>query len=55
MFQAVRVGPRRLTFEARTVSGALYDRFTLVKRAKLPNQIINQIPPGTERLRPPKQ
>lgn len=50
-FSVVRVNGDELTFETRTPSGALYDRFILRKVPGKQNLLINDIPPTAERLR----
>jgi 3',5'-cyclic AMP phosphodiesterase CpdA len=44
LFQIVKVSEKKLRYESRTATGALYDAFELTKTAKGPNQIVNLIP-----------
>ncbi len=53
LFQVIRIDGNRLRYEARTVSGALYDAFELTKRRGRTNRLTNRIPKSPERLRPP--
>lgn len=52
LFQVIRIDGNRLVYEARTVSGALYDSFELTKRRGRPNRHTNRIPATPQRLRP---
>ena len=52
LFQVIRIDGNRLRYEARTVSGALYDAFELTKRRGRTNRLTNRIPKSPERLRP---
>jgi len=54
LFQVISIDGGELRYEARTATGALYDGFTLRKRAGLPNEMIEQIPVTPQRLRPPR-
>lgn len=49
LYQVITVAGERLHYRASTVTGELYDGFTLVKNHKGPNQLIEQAPPGAER------
>ncbi|RUL88780.1 purple acid phosphatase family protein [Tautonia sociabilis] len=51
LYQIIRVDGDRLSFEARTAIGALYDAFDLVKREGKPNELIEGTPELGERLR----
>jgi hypothetical protein len=50
LYQIIRVDGGRLTYEARTGRGALYDAFELRKRRGRPNDLINRVPSTPERL-----
>ncbi len=50
LFQVVRIAGDRLSYEARTARGLLYDAFELRKRHGKPNQLVNRVPRGPERL-----
>ena len=41
LFQVIRIDGERLTFEARTPTGLLYDAFELRKRTGAPDERIN--------------
>lgn len=52
-FQVIRVEGGKLTYEARTANGTLYDAFELHKQPGRPNRFVEQIPAGVpERLKP---
>lgn len=51
LFQVVRIDGDRLSFEARTASGALYDAFQLRKRADRSNEFRDLAPQTPPRLR----
>jgi 3',5'-cyclic AMP phosphodiesterase CpdA len=54
LFQIVRVDGGRLSYEARTARGVLYDAFELRKQSgKRPNRLLNRVPAMPERLEPP--
>ena len=56
LFQVVRIDGDRLSYEARTARGVLYDAFELRKRAgKRANKLINRVPALAERLTPPEK
>lgn len=45
LFQVIKITPNKLTYEARTATGELYDAFDLTKSgSKGPNRITNRIP-----------
>jgi hypothetical protein len=50
LFQVVKIDGDRLSFEARTADGVLYDRFELRKQMDGPNVLVNQTP-NTPELR----
>jgi hypothetical protein len=50
LYQIVRIDGDRLTYEARTGRGVLYDAFELRKRRGRPNELINRTPSVPERL-----
>ncbi len=53
LFQVITVDGDRLSFEARTATGELYDAFELHKQGGRPNRLVNRIPAGVpERVRP---
>lgn len=52
LYQVIHVEPKRLRYEAKTVTGTLYDAFTLEKRPGRSNRLIEQKPKTPERLRP---
>jgi hypothetical protein len=50
LFQTISIEGERLTYQAYTASGDLYDAFDLVKAGKKPNKVIDRIPKTPERL-----
>lgn len=55
LFQIVRIDRGKLSYEARTARGVLYDAFELTKQSgKRPNKIVNKVPATPERLTPPE-
>jgi hypothetical protein len=54
LFQIITINGDELHFEARTATGLPYDGFTLRKRPGRPNEMVEQVPPTPQRLRPPK-
>jgi 3',5'-cyclic AMP phosphodiesterase CpdA len=52
LYQVLSVDNNTLRYEARTVTGELYDAFDLVKRSKGLNRLVERIPASPERLRP---
>jgi predicted phosphodiesterase len=48
LFQVVRVNGDRLTYEARTARGVLYDAFELRKRKGRVNELVNRVPASPE-------
>ncbi|HYH54995.1 MAG TPA: metallophosphoesterase, partial [Anseongella sp.] len=44
LYQLITIDGKRLSYEAYTSSGELYDAFDLVKRKGKPNKVINRIP-----------
>ena len=56
LFQIVRIDGGKLSYEARTARGVLYDAFALRKPAggkRRMGRLVNRVPPGPERLVPP--
>jgi len=53
LYQIIHLNGDKLSFEAFTATGELYDAFTLTKQAGAPNTLLEQIPDTPERLRPP--
>jgi 3',5'-cyclic AMP phosphodiesterase CpdA len=51
LYQIIHVEPDRLRYEARTATGRLYDSFSLVKRGRLANALVDHIPDTPERIR----
>ncbi len=51
LFQVIRIQGDRLSFEAHTAGGALYDAFELRKRAGKPNELIERAPKTAPRVR----
>ena len=51
LYQIIRVDGDRLHYEARTATGSLYDRFTLIKRDGKPNELVEESPSRKERRR----
>ena len=51
LYQILHIDGDRLTYEARTAVGDLYDAFDLVKQAGQPNELIERRPELGERLR----
>ena len=50
--QVIRIHGDRLSFEARTATGRLYDAFDLEKQPGRPNRLVEKLPPGTpERMK----
>lgn len=49
LFQIISIEGEKLTYQAYTASGELYDAFDLVKVKKKPNKVINRIPKTLER------
>lgn len=54
LYQLITVERDELRFEAKTAKGQLYDAFTLKKVEGQVNQLIEQTPSSSERLRPAK-
>ncbi len=50
LFQIITVKGNKLTYEAYTAAGDLYDAFDLVKKSNQPNQIVDKTPSIPERL-----
>jgi hypothetical protein len=50
LYQIIHVDGDRLSYEARTATGELYDAFTLVKRPNARNELIEQVPETPESL-----
>ena len=55
LYQIIHVDGDRLSFEAYTATGELYDAFTLNRQSDGTNTLVEQIPDTPERLRPPVQ
>ena len=53
LYQIIHVDGDKLHFEAFTVSGELYDAFTLTKQLGAKNLLTEEVPNTPERLRPP--
>ncbi|HEX8464080.1 MAG TPA: metallophosphoesterase family protein, partial [Abditibacterium sp.] len=54
LYQVLSVEGNTLRYQARTVTGELYDAFDLVKKGQGLNQLVERIPASRERLRPAK-
>jgi 3',5'-cyclic AMP phosphodiesterase CpdA len=52
LYQVIRIDGERLSFEARTATGRLYDAFDLEKQAGKPNLLIEKLPAGTPERMP---
>ncbi len=50
LFQVIEIDGDRLTYEARTARGVLYDAFELRKRRDRPNRLINRVPNTPPRM-----
>ena len=50
LFQTIKIKGNKLTYEAYTATGELYDAFDLIKKSNQPNQIVDRIPIMPERL-----
>jgi len=56
LFQVISIDGDKLSYEARTATGSLYDAFELRKQAGKPNLLIERVPVGVqERRRPAKE
>jgi hypothetical protein len=53
LYQIIHVDGDKLHFEAFTVTGELYDAFTLTKQSGAKNMLTEEVPNTPERLRPP--
>jgi hypothetical protein len=53
LYQIIHVDGDKLHFEAFTVTGELYDAFTLTKQSGAGNLLTEEVPQTPERLRPP--
>ena len=53
LYQIIHVDGDKLHFEAFTVTGELYDAFTLTKQSGAKNLLTEEVPSTPERLRPP--
>ena len=53
LYQIIHVDGDKLHFEAFTVTGELYDAFTLTKQSGANNMLTEEVPNTPERLRPP--
>lgn len=51
LFQIIRVDGNKLSYEARTARGALYDAFELQKQKGKPNKLTNRVPSTPENRR----
>ncbi|MEJ1241986.1 metallophosphoesterase family protein [Chryseolinea sp. T2] len=49
LFQIISIEGDKLTYQAYTASGELYDAFDLIKSGKKPNKVVNRIPATPER------
>ncbi|MHC5544002.1 metallophosphoesterase family protein, partial [Singulisphaera rosea] len=52
LYQTIRIDGDRLSFEAKTATGELYDAFDLVKREGRPNELVEKAPKTPEYRRP---
>ncbi len=52
LYQVLTVDGNTLRYQARTVTGELYDAFDLVKKGRGVNQLVERVPAAPERLRP---
>lgn len=52
LYQIITIDGDRLSYEARTAVGELYDGFELRKREGAPSELINRVPETPERHRP---
>ena len=50
LFQVISIENNKLSYEAFTAHGELYDAFDLIKSSKQPNKLVNRIPTTAERL-----
>lgn len=55
LYQIISVDGNELRYDARTATGALYDAFTLRKRAGQVNKLTERVPDTPERRRPAKK
>jgi hypothetical protein len=55
LFQIIRIAGNRLSFEARTAKGTLYDAFDLEKRRGKQSKLVNRTPRTPERRKPAVQ
>ena len=53
LFQVVHIDGNKLTYEARTATGALYDAFELEKQRGKANKLTNRTPKTPENRRKP--
>ncbi len=51
LYQIIKIDGDKLTFEAKTATGELYDAFDLLKRADRPNELVDRIPATPENRR----
>jgi 3',5'-cyclic AMP phosphodiesterase CpdA len=51
LYQIIDVDADRIRYEARTATGRLYDAFSLTKRGRMPNALVDHIPETPERIR----
>jgi hypothetical protein len=51
LYQIIHVDADRIRYEARTATGRLYDAFSLTKRGRMPNALVDHIPETPERIR----
>lgn len=54
LYQIITIDDDRLSYEARTAVGALYDAFDLVKQDGKPNELVERLPELEERTRTPE-
>lgn len=50
LYQVIEIDGDRLKYESRTAIGTLYDAFELIKKEGQPNEMIDKIPDGPERI-----
>jgi hypothetical protein len=51
LYQVIRIGGDRLSYESHTARGHVYDAFELRKRDGAPNELIDRSPATPERRR----
>ncbi len=50
LFQVITIDNNKMTYEAFSADGELYDAFDLIKSGKKGNKLVNKIPAVRERL-----